>query len=217
MKNLKILTIVGFSAIVGLSACSSAGTNTATVSNTTTANRYPAANETTVLNTGDAAHTAATSEKSADETPAAVKAAFPDAQSFTKQHKDITPAQIASIEKETNAKTPDTDHHSYLAFSTNGGARKQIGAATVVKANGKDVVIVYENKEGRPFVKEIRSEGVPAAFLSQFAGKNHDDKFQIGADIKADGVDGAIAKAIAEAVRVDALTMQTLYGAADKH
>lgn len=216
MKNLKILTIVGFSAIVGLSAaCSSAGTNTATTSNTMIANA-PAKNTAVVANTGDVAH-ATTGEKAGDETPASVKAAFPDAQSFTKQHKDITPAQIASIEKETNAKTPDTDHHSYLAFSTNGGARKQIGAATVVKANGKDVVIVYENKEGRPFVKEIRSEGVPAAFLSQFAGKNHDDKFQIGADIKADGVDDGLAKAIAEAVRVDALTMQTLYGAPDKH
>lgn len=216
MKNLKILTIIGFSAIVGLTAACSSGTNTATAPNTTTANR-PAANTAVVTNSGDAAHTATTAEKPGEETPAVVKAAFPDAQSFAKQHKDITPAQIASIEKETNAKTPDTDHHSYLAFSTAGGARKQIGAATVVKANGKDVVIVYENKEGRPFIKEIRAEGIPAAFLTQFAGKNHDDKFQIGGDLKANGVDDATAKAIAEAVRVDALTMQTLYGAADKH
>ena len=216
MKNIKILTIIGLSAIAGLAAaCSSPATNTATTSNTTTANA-PAKNTAVVTNSG-AANTATTAEKPGEETPATVKAAFPDAQSFTKQHKDMTPAQIALIEKETNAKVPDTDHHSYLAFSTAGGARKQIGAATVVEANGKDVVIVYDNKEGRPFVKEIRSEGIPAAFLAQFAGKNHDDKFLVGTDLKANGVDDATAKAIAEAVRVDAMTMQTLYGAADKH
>lgn len=218
MKNLKLLTIIGFSLIAAFAAaCSSAGTNTTTAPNTTTTANAPAKNTAVAANTGDASHTATTGEKPGEETPAAVKAAFPDAQSFTKQHKDITPTQKTAIEKETNAKMPDTDHHSYLAFSTAGGARKQIGAATVVRANGKDVVIIYDNKEGRPFVKEIRSEGVPAAFLAQFAGKNHDDKFQIGADIKAGSVDDGLAKAIAEAVRVDAMTMQTLYGAPDKH
>lgn len=216
MKNLKILIIIGISSLAALgAACSSAGTNTATAPNTTTASA-PAKN-TTIAANSSAANAAMPAEKPGEETPASVKAAFPDAQSFTKQHKDMTPAQIASIEKETNAKTPDTDHHSYLAFSTAGGARKQIGAATVVEAKGKEIVIVYENKEGRPFVKEIRADGVPAAFLSQFVGKNHDDKFQVGADLKANGVDDGLAKAIAEAVRVDALTMQTLYGAADKH
>lgn len=216
MKNLKILTLIGIGSLAAFgAACSGAGTNTATTTNTTTANR-PAAN-TAVVSNSAATNSATTAEKPGEETPAAVKAAFPDAQSFTKQHKDITPAQIASIEKETGAKTPDTDHHSYLAFSTAGGGRKQVGAATVVKVNGKDVVIVYDNKEGRPFVKEVRADGVPAAFLAQFAGKNHDDKFQIGGDIKANGVDDGLAKAIAEAVRVDAMTMQTLYGAPDKH
>ncbi len=158
-----------------------------------------------------------TAEKPGEETPATVKAAFPDANSFTKSHKDMTPEQIASIEKETGAKVPDTDHHSYLAFSTTGGARKQVGAATVVEAGGKEIVVVYDNKEGRPFVKEIRADGIPAAFLAQFAGKDHDAKFQIGSDLKANGVDDKLAKAIAEAVRVDAMTMQTLYGAPDKH
>lgn len=214
MKNLKILTIVGLSAIAGLAAtCSQPATNTKITSNMTTANR-PATNMAVVTNSG-AANT--TAEKPGEETPASVKAAFPDANSFTKSHKDMTPEQIASIEKETNAKVPDTDHHSYLAFSTTGGARKQVGAATVVEADGKEMVVVYDNKEGRPFVKEIRADGVPAEFLTQFAGKDHDAKFQIGADLKANGVDDKLAKAIAEAVRVDAMTMQTLYGAPDKH
>jgi hypothetical protein len=216
MKKLKLLTILALSAVAGLAAACSSETATNTT-NTSGANK-PTANTAVVTNTGATNSGATTSEKPGEETPGNVKAAFPDAQSFSKQHKDIPKDAIAAIEKETNAKVPDTDHHSYLAFSTSGGGRKQIGAATVVKANGKDVVIIYDNKEGRPFVKEVRVDGVPGDFLKQFAGKNHDDKFLIGTDLKAaGGVDDATAKAIAEAVRVDAMTMQTLYGAPDKH
>lgn len=212
MNKFTVLIIASLSLLAGLAGGCSSGstpTNSATTSDNhrgTTANT-PAANA--------ANNTAAA--KTDEDAPASVKAAFPDANSFTKQHKDIPKDAIAAIEKETNAKVPDTDHHSYLAFSTTGGARKQIGAATVVKAGGKDIIVVYDNKEGRPFVKEVRADGLSNDFLKQFAGKNHDDKFLVGTDLKAIGVDEALAKAIAEAVRVDAMTMQTLYGAADKH
>jgi hypothetical protein len=218
MKNTKILANLVLSVSVGLaaSACSS-GTNTAsTAPGSSNANSVATnANTATVTNTGGGHATTTTA--GADDTPATVKAVFPDAQSFTKQHKDIAKDAVADIEKETRGKVPDTDHHSYLAFSSTGGARKQVGAATIVKANGKDMVIVYENKEGLPYIKEIRADGVPAPFLAQFAGKGHDDKFQIGADLKANGVDEATAKSIALAVRIDAMTMQTLYGAAHTH
>jgi len=205
MKRLLVLAI--FATVTGLAiACTTnqqpsntATTNTTSNTSVTTANKPEAP------------------AKTEEETPAIVKSAFPDAQSFTKQHKDLTDTQIASIEKETGAKLPDKDHHSYLAFSTTSGARKQIGAATVVKANGKDVVIIYENKEGSPVIKGVRAEGVSNDFLKQFAGKGHDDKFQIGADLKANGADEAAAKAIAEAVRADAMTMQALYGASHSH
>ena len=218
MKNTKILAGLVLSVSVGLaaSACSS-GTNTAsTAPGSSNANSVVTnANTATVTNT-DGRHTTTTTA-GAEDTPATVKAVFPDAQSFTKQHKDIAKDAVADIEKETGGKVPDIDHHSYLAFSSTGGARKQVGAATIVKANGKDVVIVYENKGGLPYIKEIRADGVPAPFLGQFAGKGHDDKFQIGADLKANGVDEAAAKAIALAVRIDTMTMQTLYGAAHTH
>ena len=205
MKKITILLIMALSLVAAFAAACSSGSNTTTTTN----------NQAKTTNTNTANN--ATTAKTEEETPANVKAAFPDAQTFTKQHKDLTKEQIAAIEKETNAKVPDTDHHSYLAFSTTGGARKQIGAATIIKANGQDFVIVYDNKEGRPFVKEVRGEGVSADFLKQFAGKNHDDKFLVGTDLKANGVDEKLAKALAEAVRVDAMTMQTLYGAADIH
>ncbi len=207
MKKITVFTIAGLSLLAGLAgACSPSSTP----SNTAGTNR--AAN---TANTG-AANTVP--PKTEDETPAAVKAALPDAQSFTAQHKDIPKDAIADIEKDTGAKVPDTDHHSYLAFSTAGGKRTQVGAATVVKADGKEVVIIYENKAGSPAIKELRAEGVSPDFLKQFAGKGHDDIFSVGNDIKlAGGVDEATAKAIAEAVRIDSLTMQALYGSAHAH
>lgn len=217
MKKITVLSIAGLSLLAGLAgACSSdsAPSNTTTAgSSSSTANRP--ANTTAAATTP--AGNSAPAAKTGDETPALVKAAFPDAQSFNTQHKDIPPGAIADIEKDTGGKITETDHHSYLAFSTTGGARKQIGAATVVEAAGKQMVIVYENKAGSPVIKEIRADGIPAAFLAQFVGKTHDDKFAVGGDIKANGVDEATAKAIAQAVRIDSLTMQTLYGAAHSH
>lgn len=170
-------------------------------------------------NTGPVTNTANTAPKPAakDDVPPSVHAAFPDAQSITKDHKDLTPAQIAEIEKESGSKPPDTDHHAYLAFATSGGARKQIGAASEVEVNGKHVVIVYESRNGLPYIKEVRTDGVAPAFLDQFKGKGHDDKYQIGQDLKAQGVDDATAKAIASAVHVDILTMQALYGTSHTH
>lgn len=211
MKKITLLSFTALSLLIGLAAACSSGSNTTT--NTTTAN-------TTTVNQAktNAANTANSAPpKTEDETPASVKAAFPDAQSFTKQHKDIPKDAIADIEKDTGAKVPDTDHHSYLAFSTTGGARKQIGAATIVKAGGKEMVVVYESKEGSPFIKEVRADGIAPDFLKQFAGKGHDDKFTFGSQIKANGVDDATAKAIASAIAVDVMTMQNLYGAAHTH
>ena len=209
MKSILIILAIA-SAAAFAAACNPGGTNTA-----------PAANPGKTAgasNTAPAANAAdASSHAAADETPAAVKAAFPEAQTFTTQHKDVPDSAVATIEKDTGGKIPDKDHHSYLAFATKDGKRTQVGAATVVKADGKDVVIVYENKGGMPTIREVRAEGVPAPFLAQFAGKGHDDKFEVGGDLKLNGADEASAKAIALAVRVDAATMQSLYGAAHTH
>lgn len=205
MKSITVLTIAVLGLLTGLAGACSSGSAPSNTANTGGTNR--------------AANTANTAPpKTDDETPALVKAALPEAQSFTTQHKDIPKDAIADIEKDTGAKVPDTDHHSYLAFSTAGGKRTQIGAATLVKAAGKDLVIIYENKGGSPSIKEVRGEGISPEFLKQFAGKGHDDIFSVGNDIKvAGGVDEATAKAIAQAVRIDSMTMQTLYGAEHSH
>jgi hypothetical protein len=206
MNKITVFAITALSlliAVAGACTSGSAPTNTApnraqNASNTETANAAP--------------------PKTEDETPALVKAAFPDAQSFTTQHKDVPKDTITEIERDTGGKVPDTDHHSYLAFSTAGGKRTQIGAATIVKAGGKDALIVYENKGGSPTIKEVRVEGISQDFLKQFTGKDHDDIFSVGNDIKlAGGVDEATAKALAEAIRIDSMTMQSLYGSAHAH
>ena len=187
-------------------ACSGGTTNPA--ANTATANKAPA--------NSIAANNAAAPAK-ADEIPASVKAALPSAQTFTAMHKELTDAQIASIEKDTGGKVSEKDHHSYPGFSTASGTKTQIGAVTIVKAAGKEIIVIYENKEGSPSIKEIKAEGVPAGFLSQFAGKGHDDDLLLGADIKANGAKDDLAKAITDAVRIDVLSMQALYGKAHTH
>ena len=207
MKIFTLLTLAVVSLGVGLAAACSTATNTSNA-----IQNKPAVNMTNTAVAGNAV-----APKKDEDAPASVKAAFPDAQSFTKQHKDIPKDVIADVEKDSGGKLPDTDHHSYLAFSTAGGTRKQIGAATVVEVNAKQFVVVYENKNGSPFIKEVRGEGVTAPFLSQFAGKGHDDKFKVGSDLKANGVDETTAKAIALAIQIDALTMQSLYGSAHGH
>ncbi len=206
MNKFTFLLVIALSFVAVFAAACSSESTTTTNTTTTQAN---------TTNT-NAANNATHANKDEDA-PASVKAVFPDAQSFTKQHKDIPKDSVASIEKDTGGKVPDTDHHSYLAFATKDGKRTQIGAATVVKANGKDVVVVYENKDGMPTIKDVRADGISADFLKQFAGKGHDDKFAVGGDIKAGGVDETTAKAIALAVRIDSLTMQTLYGKAHTH
>lgn len=187
-------------------ACSSGTTNP--TANTAAANKAPA--------NSTAANNAAAPAK-ADEIPASVKAALPGAQTFTAMHKELSDAQIASIEKDTGGKVSEKDHHSYPGFSTANGTKTQIGSVTIVKAAGKEIIVIYENKEGSPSIKEIKAEGVPAGFLSQFAGKGHDDDLLLGADIKANGAKDDLAKAITDAVRIDVLSMQALYGKAHAH
>lgn len=213
MKQILILATIA--AIFGIASACSSSTETTKTNQTTAPTSANVPNKDVVTNT----NAPGPNVNSADEAPPeSVKAAFTDASGgFKKEHKNMTAAQIAEIEKTAGVKPPDTDHHYFAAFSTAGGGRKQIGAATTIKADGKDIVVVYENKEGKPFIKEVRANGLPVAFLSQFVGKSHDDKMQIGADLKANGVDDKTAKAIADAVRVDAVTMQILYGAKDSH
>ena len=209
MKKTIALALAG--ALAALTAACSNATNTGNGTATNTAAANTAAANTAGNTTAPAA------PPKGEDIPAGVRAAFPDAQSITKQHKDLTAAQIASIEKETGTKVDDTDHHSYLAFSTSGGARKQVGAATVVEAGGKQLVVVYESREGLPYIKEVRGDGVAQGFLDQFKGKGHDDKFRVGQDLKAQGVDDATAKSVADAIRRDIMTMETLYGSEHSH
>ena len=212
----KIITIIALVSLAGLGAACSKSDETSSNQATTTG-KANTASQPAGANASEAGGKSAGAHSADEQVPPSIRAAFPDAQTITKQHKDIPTSEVAMIEREGGSKLPDTDHHSYLAFSTTGGARKQVGAATLVKAGGKELTVIYESRAGKPYIKEVRAEGVPQGFLDQLKGKGHDDKFQVGGDLKAQGLDEATAKAIATAIHIDILTMQVLYGGPDTH
>lgn len=153
-----------------------------------------------------------------DDVPASVRAAIPDAQTFTTQHRDIPVATVSEIESATGTRITNRDHHAYLAFSTTGGARRQVGAATIVNASGQEMVIVYDSRGGMPVIREVRGGNLPPAFLDQFRGKDHDAPITFGNDIRAaGGVEEATARQVTAAIKADVLTMQALYGAPHTH
>ncbi len=204
-----VLSVATFAAACGnngeanRNAANANATTGSTTTNTATTNSTTGASNSATTTSGDV--------------PASVRAAITDAQTFTTQHKDIPATAITSIEKETGTKITDRDHHSYLAFSTAGGARRQVGAATVVNAGGQEMVVVYDSKEGSPVIREVRAAGVPAAFLDQFRGKGHDDALKFGQDVKAQGAPETLAQAATNAIKADVLAMQALYGSAHSH
>lgn len=215
MKKLFIIFAAG--ALVSFTAaCSNneiSNTTTVTTTNTATANRAAEQSATASTATTPTAGTGGAS----DETPAAVRAALPGAQSFTTQRKDIPAAVISTIEKETGIKVAGKDHRSYLAFTTTGGARRQVGAATIIEANGKEMVAIYDSKGGSPVIREVRDSTLPAAFLDQFKGKGHDDALTFGKDIKAAGASETAAKAATAHIKSNVLAMQALYGSEHTH
>ncbi len=212
MNKLFALILVG--TLAGLSAACASGTNTTTPTTTNTANSTVSATSTPAAN-ANAAHSAN------DDIPASVRAALPDAQTFSMQHKDIPAGTISEMERATGTPVADRDHHAYLAFSTQGGARRQVGAATVVNAGGGELVIVYDSRNGMPVIREVRvsnSRNLPAAFLDQFKSKDHDAPITFGNDIRAaGGVEEAMARQVTSAIKADVLAMQALYGAAHTH
>lgn len=211
----KPILLTGLMLLAGLAAACSKQESTQPSSNTAS---KPA--------TANANQPAAAGEKAGgkeDETPAAVKAAFPDAQTISKQHKDLTKSQIASIEKESGTKLGDTDFHSFVAYGMQSGKRAQLGAATVVDVEGSggpmELVVIYTNDITIKKVTPVKGSGDVAApaFLDQFVGKDHDQKFHVGEDIKYSGSNKAAAEAVTHALKRDILAMQTLYGKAHGH
>jgi hypothetical protein len=214
--KIKTILLVSILATVGFAAaCSTPNANQPTTSNANTA-------KTSTTNTNDSAKPKVAEKEGGkeDEVPAAVKAAFPDAQNINKQHKDLTAAQIATIEKESGAKLGDTDFHNFVAYGTDGSKRTQLGAATVVDIDANtQLVVVYTNDISIKKVVAVKGSGdaTAPAFLDQFTGKDHDLPFHVGKDLKYSGSNQAAAEAIAHAVHRDILAMQTLYGKAHSH
>jgi hypothetical protein len=152
-----------------------------------------------------------------NDVPAEVRAALAGAQTVVAKRKELSAAQVAEVERESGAKLESAAHTTYLGYALSGGVRKQVGAATVLEVEGKRLVVVYESRNGLPYIKEVRAADLPLAFLTQFQGKGHDDPLQLGRDVQAHGVDERLARAITDAIRRDTLIMQALYGAPHTH
>jgi hypothetical protein len=170
-----------------------------------------------------AGHDTGHASGSKEETPAAVKAAFPEAKSITMQHKDLTANHVSTLEKDYGVKVKPTDFHSYVAYGSGSGKRTQLGAATLVDVEGAgepaQLVIVYSNDIVIKKITPVKGSGdaVSSSFLDQFVEKDHDQPFQVGKDIKYNGNNKAAAEAVANAIKRDILSMQMLYGKAHSH
>ncbi len=213
----RLFTLMLLGTIAAFSAACAGGSNT----------NVPTA-PTTTANTNQPGNTASTQPANANtahstdgDIPASVRVALPDTQTFSKQHKDIPAGTVSEIEKATGMPVRDCDHHAYLAFSTSGGARRQVGAATVVNAGDQELVVVYDSRDGMPVIREVRANAdsnLSGAFLDQFKGKDHDAAITFGKDIRAAGdVEEATARQVTAAIKGDVLAMQALYGSAHTH
>lgn len=212
MNKFFTLALLGMFAAFS-AACAGGGNTNAPPAPTATANTNQPTNTASTTNTNaNVAHPAD------GDIPASVRATLPEAQTFSKQHKDIPAGTISEIEKATGTPVRDRDHHAYLAFSTSSGGRRQVGAATVINTGGQELVIVYDSRDGMPVIREVRGGNLPGAFLDQFKGKDHDAAITFGNDIRATGgVEEATARQVTAAIKGDVLAMQALYGSAHTH
>ena len=211
--RLNVLTITVLIMLASMAtACSKAAPEQSSNTATRTNNRNAQAAENVNKNSAG--------ETSRDEVPVEVKAAFPDAQIVTLQHKNLTAKQISSVEKESGAKLADKDFHSFVAHDS---SHKRIGAATVTDAEAPGgpvrLVVVYTNDGKISKVTSVKGSGdvVSPAFLDQFLGKSHDDAFHVGEDLRYDGSNKAAGEAVAHAVKRDVLAMHALYGKKHGH
>ncbi|MBK9439184.1 MAG: hypothetical protein IPN51_14645 [Chloracidobacterium sp.] len=72
-------------------------------------------------------------------------------------------------------------------------------------------------RKGRRRSKRSRPRACRPVFSASLLRKGHDDDLLLGADIKSNGAKDDLAKAITDAVRIDVLSMQALYGKAHAH
>lgn len=151
------------------------------------------------------------------EIPMPISSAFPDAL-ITKQHSELTESQLAAIEQKSGSKLNETDFDAFIAYGKEGDKDTRLGAASVVDVTGlgepTQLVVIYTNDL---VIKEVTlvkgtSDVASRAFLVQFAGKNSDQPFQVGKDVKYNGKNTEDAKALTQALKLDLLTMQAIFG-----
>jgi hypothetical protein len=222
--KIKVIALIGVLFIaVFVAACSQPESNKPAKTETKTEPAKDSTAKDSTATAPPASHDTGHASGGKEETPDAVKAAFPEAQSITMQHKDLTASHVSALEKDYGVKVKPTDFHTFVAYGTGSGKRTQLGAATIVDVEGTgepaQLVVIYSNDIVIKKVTPVKgsSDVVSPSFLNQFVEKNHDQPFQVGKDIKYNGNNKAAAEAVANAIKHDILSMQMLYGKAHSH
>lgn len=158
-------------------------------------------------------------EETLSKVPAEIKSALSDAKSISLRHRDLSKKQIANLEKLAGMKSPDDDFHTYIAYGTKNGRKAQISAATIIEPSGMKYVIVYNNDITIKKIMAVKGDAdfTKSGFLKAFVGKDHDQDYKIGKDLKYTGAKKAAAQAFATAIKMDILTMDVLYGKPHSH
>lgn len=134
-------------------------------------------------------------------------------------HKFLTVNQMNNVKKYSGVKT-DNYFHTFVAVGNNNGKKSQLGAGSLVKVEDTKEIefgIIYDNNLVIKDILPIKNANDLKPFLNQFKGKDHHSSFSIGKDLKYTGNNSKIASKIAQAVKVDVLTIQELWGKAHKH
>ncbi len=158
-------------------------------------------------------------EQTLSEVPAQIKSAFPEAKSISIKHKDLSKKQVSDLEKLVGMKAPEPHFHTYIAYGTKNGKKAQLGAATFIEHKNMIFFVIYNNDI--TIKKIISAKGTDelekSGFLKTFEGKDHDQSFTVGKDLKYIGTQKYQAQEVSKAVKMNILTMQTLYGKAHHH
>lgn len=134
-------------------------------------------------------------------------------------HKFLTPEQMKNIEKDSGVK-PEGYFHTFIAIGKKNGKKTQLGAGTLVKIDGKkpiEFAVIYNNKLVIKDILPIKNTEAIKYFLSEFKGKDHDQAFSVGKDLKYSGKDLDLAKKVAQSIKLDIITVQTLWGKSHSH
>lgn len=154
--------------------------------------------------------------------PTEIQSLFPDASSIILKEKLLSNRQMLSILQDTGIKPDSKKFYTYFAYRDNNGQNSQLGTATIIDIKTEkpmQFILIYN---GKLLIKKIipikaDEEFKSEIFLDQFINKDHHQGFMYGKDIKFDGSNKSDAEAVIQAIKINILSMQAIYGRPHHH